>query len=99
MAHAAGEARVDSNSGLVSSNAGTGYINFHKTSRKLVQTHPLAEAELELCHRNTPFEGERSTFALEKQSINAGSPADGKHANPPVLASAGTPEFKQHYCE
>jgi len=25
--------------------------------------------------------------------------ADDKHANPSVLASAGTAEFKQHYCE
>ena len=68
-------------------------------NRKLMQTHPLAEAGLELCRRNTQFEGEHPTSALEKQNINTGVQVDNKNANPPVLASAGTPGFKQHYCE
>lgn len=99
VVHAACEAHVDSNSGLPLSNVRTGYVNFHKMNRKLVQTYPLAEAGLELCHSNTRFEGEHSTSALEKHNINTGVQGDDKHANPPVLASAGTPEFKQHYCE
>lgn len=99
MVHAACEARVDANSGWLSSNARTGYINFHKMNRKLAQTHPLAQAGRELCRRNTWFEGERSTSASEKQNINSGAQVEDKHADPQVLGSAGTPEFKQHYCE
>lgn len=67
-------------------------------NRKLVQTHPLAELGLSSV-RNAHFEGEHSTFALERQNINTGTQADDKHANTPALASAGAPEFKQHYCE
>lgn len=76
--------RMLTNSGLLSRNTRTGYINFHKMNRKLAQTHPLAEPGLELCHRNTRFEGEHSTSALEKQNINTGVQVDDKHANPPV---------------
>jgi len=68
-AHAACEAHVDANSGFLSSDARTGRIGFLKMSRKLAQTHPQAAAGLQLCHRNTRFEGEHSTSASEKQKF------------------------------
>lgn len=99
VVQAACEAHVASNSGLLSSTARTGCINFHKRHRKSVQTHLLAEAGFGLCHRNTPSEGEHSISALEKQPMNTAAQVDEEHANPPGAASTGTPEFKEHYCE
>lgn len=40
-----------------------------------------------------------STSASKMQNINGNPPVDGRRANAPVAASAGTPEFKQHYSE
>lgn len=61
--------------------------------------HPLAEAGLGLCHRNTPLEGEHSISALEKQIMNTAAQVGNEHANPLGADSTGTPEFKQRYCE